>query len=316
MENSLKRRFVILVCAMLLALGVPRSGIGQVLIVQGSAMEVYRQAVSGFNQEFTPTTSLPGISSVQPTETMILEPDSLDNVNFVARKYQSLQPKIIVAVGSLALSSVASLPGPVIYLMVPDPDSIVRPRSGLAGVRMTVLPERQLSSVKEVFPDRTRIGLLHDPASSLGFLKQAQGAAESVKLTLVSIPASSDREAIQLLIKRENAMDALLLSPEPSLISPTLVDALAQFSLEENIPVIVFAPKYLEMGAAMAIFSSPQAMGRQAGRMVREYLLRPFPDSVSMEFSTEAAVQTNPRVIQKMGTPFISTTIKGGAFLP
>lgn len=316
MENSLIRRFCTIICATLLAMVIPRPGIGQVLVVQSSAVEVYQQAVSGFSQTFIPTVSLPGIPSIQPSEIIVLDPKSPDNSLLVTRKYQALQPKIIVAVGSLALTTVASLSSPIVYLLIPDPDFIVSPRPGLTGIRLAVAPAQQLAAIKKNFPASTRIGLLHNPASSVDSLELAHRAAASLGLTLVSIPAGSDREAILAVAERERLIDALLLTPEPTLISPTLLDALALFSLEKKIPLIAFAPKYLEQGVAMVVFATPEAMGRQAGQMARDSQNRPLSGIAFPEYATEATVLTNPRIMRKMGIPPVPPIANQGRLIP
>ncbi|MBA3014355.1 MAG: hypothetical protein KKD63_02800 [Proteobacteria bacterium] len=316
MQNSLISRFVTLVCATLLAMVIPRPALGLVLVVQSSAAEVYQQAVSGFTQAFTPGVSLPGISSIEKVEIVVLDPASSDTIQLTTQKHQSLQPKIIVAVGSLALKSVASFSGPVLFLMVPDPDAIVPKHSDLSGVLMTAGPAQQLAAIKEIFPGSARIGLLHNPATSEDFLKLLQQAAASAGLTLVSIPAASDREAIRSVTELQGLMDVLLLTPETSLVSPALLEALTLLSLEKKIPLVAFAPKYLMQGAALVVFSLPEAMGRQAGVMVRERLSRPFSKTISREYATEIILLTNPRIIQKMGISVVPSTINKGKLLP
>lgn len=303
MPNRRISRFATLVCILMLAMAIPRLGFGQVLIVQSSAAEIYNQAVSGFTQTFTPTASLPGVSSIEEVEIVVLGPASAaNNAQLTTRKYQSMQPKLIVAVGSLALKSVASLPGPVIYLLVPAPEAIVGARVALAGVMMTPSPAQQLAPIKKTFPGRTRIGLLHNPAVSGDFFKLAHDSTESVGLSLVSIPAASDREAILAVGEGAEKIDALLLTPDSSLISPTLLEALALFSLEKKIPLVAFAPKYLEYGAAMVVFASPLEMGYQAGRMAREHLGRPYTEKTSPTYVKEVSILTNPRIVRRMGT--------------
>lgn len=286
--------------ATLLVMALPCPGLGHVLIVQGSAIEAYQQAVAGFKQAFA-TASLPGIASIQPDVTLVLDPEHQDSIHDVSRKYQDLQPEIIVAVGTPALEATQGLSCPIVYLMVPNPEPLVRQRPNITGIRMATGPKEQLMAIKETFPAVTRIGLLHNPERGGDFLALAQAAAGQLRLTLVSAPATDDREASQDLTRLAGQVDAILLTPEPSLISQTLLNALAIFSLEQRVPLIAFAPKYLEQGAAMAVFTSPVQSGRQAAELVKRALTGQGPKGAPPEYGHEATVLTNDRIIKKLG---------------
>jgi putative ABC transport system substrate-binding protein len=111
-------------------------------------------------------------------------------------------------------------------------------------------------------------------------------------------------------------LDAIWLRPDPALISPTLLQALALVSLEKRIPLLAFAPKYLEYGAAMAIYSSPEQLGQQAADLVKRLLRDPSAEATLPEDGREVTVLTNERIIQNLGLTFKPLTTHEGQEAP
>lgn len=280
----------------------PRPGLAdQVMIVQGSSIEAYQRAVSGFNQIFGASPSLPGIASIQPAQVVVIDPDDREAPEKILRRYQELQPRVIVAIGSQALEAVKDLNSAILYLLVANPEAIIQQRANITGIRMLTAPAPQLTTIKETFPAVKRIGLLHNPQSSADFLSQAYDAAGRLDLTIVSAPASSDREAFTLLEGMADSLDAVWLIPDNTLISPILLNGLALLTLKNGIPLIAFAPKYLDLGAAMAIYTSPEQSGVQAANLVKRLLQQPSAGERKAEFGAEATALTNVTILRKLG---------------
>lgn len=295
----------LILVAMLLVMADLRPCLAQgVMIVQSSSAEAYQNAVSAFNQELTSTISLPGIASVQPAQTFVLDPAVEDPESVVDRNYHFLRPEVVVAVGNQALEAVKDLNCPIVYLLVANPDPIVQQRPNITGITMMPGPLPQLAAIKAAFPTVRRIGILFDPSTSSDFVTLARKAAGTLDLSLVQAPASADREAILLISSLVSQIDAIWLMPEPSLISQTLLKGLALVSLEKRIPMIAFAPKYLEFGAAMAIFASPEQLGRQAAELAKQLLSAPSRKAIKPEYGRTTTVQTNDRIIQTLDIIF------------
>ena len=286
---------LIIVCLTLMAKACPSLGL-EVLIVQTSTVKAYQQAVRGFKQGYDVIAPLRTIS-ILPVETLVLDPKATGTVS---QKYQDLKPNLILAVGTKALEEVKDLPVPIIYLMVPNPEAVIGQRTTITGVRMATEPKQQMAAIKAAFPAAKNIGLLHNPSTASDFSGLARQAAEGMGLTLVDALAANDREA-SILSSRMAGIDVLLLTPDATLISETLLGALALVSLEKRIPLIAFAPKYLNHGAAMVVFTSPEQLGRQAADMAKKALSRPLHESVSPEYGQETTVLTNQRVVKTLG---------------
>jgi putative ABC transport system substrate-binding protein len=309
MNQPVRHRLISIACALLLVLSLPSPGLGHVLIVQSSAIDAYQQAVAGFNQHFA-TTSMPGIAAIQPAETMVLDPADPESGTLVVRKVQELQPGLILAVGTKALEAVQGLATPTIYLLVPNPDPLVGKRRDVSGVRMMTGPEQQLTTIKATFPAVTRVGLLHNPQRSPDLGDLARETAKGLHLKIIELTAGDDRQALSAMNGMQgDHLDALIVAPEPSFITPILMEGLTIFSLEQQVPLIAFAPKYLEQGAAMVIFTTPEQTGRQAAEMAKRTLTGPTRLLPRPEYGQEATVLTNDRVIEQLAVPTTRTRI-------
>lgn len=307
----------LILLAMLLVMADLRPCLAQgVMIVQSSSVEAYQKAVSGFDLAFARFTSLPGVASIQPAQTIVLDPAANDAVPVVTRHYQALRPQVVVAIGNGALEAVKDLKCPIVYLLVANPDAIAGQRKNITGIKMTPGPLPQLAHLKAALPAVQKIAILFDPASNADFASRAQAAAVSLDLALVTAPASDDLEAIRQIGGLAGQIDAIWLLPEPSLISPALLNAVALLSLEKHIPLIAFAPKYLELGAAMAIFSSPEQLGMQAADLVKRFMSAPAGEAVAPEYGKMVTVLPNERIIQKLGLIFKRTSPPEGREAP
>ena len=283
----------------LLVLAFPALGRPYVLIVQSSPIEAYQQAVAGFTQYFT-TTSLPGIASIQPNEIIILGQATSETV---ANRYQEVKPELVIAVGTSALEVVKGFTTPIIYLMVPNPDAITKGQGNIVGISMMTDPEQQLSAIKATFPAATRVAIIHNPARNGDYVKLVRAAQSRFRLTVTDLPVNDDKEALNLLSSQSNHFDALLLTPDPSLITPILMNGLALYSLEQHVPLVAFAPKYLDQGAAMVVYTSPEQAGKQAAELAKRSLSGQLGTSMRQEYGREATRLTNDRIIQKLGIP-------------
>lgn len=272
-----------------------------VLLVQSSAIEAYQKAASAFTQRYSCSPSLPGIATIQSTQTVVLDPAAKDAASVVATQYQSVSPEVVVAIGAPALEAVKDLSGPVVYLLVPNPAPIVGERHNITGISMMPGPLPQLTAIKSGFPAVNRIGILFNPAASAAFVALAQEAAKSLELSLVQAPASADREAILLISSLAGKLDAIWLLPEPSLVTPLLLKAVGILSLDNRIPLVSFSPKYLELGAAMAVYSSPEQQGQQAAELAKRLTRTPSQEVGKPEYGRETTVLTNERIIQNLG---------------
>jgi putative ABC transport system substrate-binding protein len=55
--------------------------------------------------------------------------------------------------------------------------------------------------------------------------------------------------------------------PDQTVVTPQTLDHIFFFSLENRLPIITFAEKYLKLGAVLSVSFDPTDMGKQAGEL-------------------------------------------------
>ena len=89
--------------------------------------------------------------------------------------------------------------------------------------------------------------------------------------------------------------------PDLTVLTPETVEYLLLFSLEQEVPVLTFSDKYLEMGGLLSIGVDPYDMGRQAGELGRRILSAPKARQSDFVFARKGLVTINSTVARKLG---------------
>jgi putative ABC transport system substrate-binding protein len=161
------------------------------------------------------------------------------------------------------------------------PSEIAGPlRPNISGVSMDSDPVESIAAMREVFPKAKRIGVVYDPRYTAAFVAEATQAAAAAGVELVVKQAHDQRDIPRLVNEMRNRIDILWMLPDPTVITPAMVEYLFQFSFQYNVPIFSFADKYVEMGAVAALVVDPHALGVQAGEIVKTLSSGPEgPDS-------------------------------------
>jgi putative ABC transport system substrate-binding protein len=84
-------------------------------------------------------------------------------------------------------------------------------------------------------------------------------------------------------------------------VTPETVEILLLFSLENQIPVITFSEKYVELGALMSIGIDAFDIGVQAGEMAQEILAGRNVKVIPHADARSAVVAINIKIAKKLG---------------
>ena len=275
------------ILAVLLLWGFPAFA-AEVVVVQGERMAPFEAAFRGFE-------ATAGVRSVE--RFTLSDMRGAD----VARAVREARPRLVLAVGRDALVKVRDIREiPVVYVMVATPESTGAAGRNVTGVEMTVPAERYLSLLASGFKAK-RVGIIFNPAKTGAQVQEARQAAERLGITLVTRKADDPREAVRELSSLKGKVDALWLLPDPSVVTRDTMEAFVLFSQQNRVPVVSFAAKYLQMGAAAAFEVDPVDMGRQAGRMARRILDGTPPESVRPEQPARTQLKVNHAVARNLG---------------
>lgn len=221
------------------------------------------------------------------------------------------KPDLILAIGADALRKAALVQDvPIVSLMVINPQSLVGSDRSLAGVGMTIAPEKQLSIVHRVLPDARRIGIIFDPKKSSPFVKRAQRYAREMRLELLLREVNEPRAVAEALTSLKGVADLLWMIPDTTAITAETVELMMLYSLENRVPVCTFSMKYLEMGAFMSLDINAFEMGKQAGFMAAKVLAGGRLGDSSVADAESVSVTINDSVARTLRIP-VSDELRG-----
>jgi putative ABC transport system substrate-binding protein len=220
----------------------------------------------------------------------------------VTRKIRQINPDIVLAVGMEALSRVKVIRNiPIVYLMVLNPHSILSGEENVTGVSMNIPPKKQLYIFREALPDLKTFGLVYDPAKTGYLVEKAQDAAKKVGITLIAKQVRRSMDAPLAIKDMRGKIDAFWMLPDLTVITPETVEFLLLFSLENTIPILAFAEKYVEFGALMSIGIDSFDLGVQGGEMANAILSGKDITDVPRVDARKPVLSINLKVQRKMG---------------
>jgi putative ABC transport system substrate-binding protein len=185
------------------------------------------------------------------------------------------QPAVILAVGQKALdvakASAANVP--TIFCMVLGSAGL-QSRT-VTGVRLEVPPQMELEQLRQVAPGAKRVGLIYEPKASGALVEEAVKAAGRLGLALVTKPVTDAKGVRPALLEIADSIDALLLLPDPRLITSEMFAFLLSFTLERNIALFGFLDSFSRAGALASIAPDYPEIGRRAAKLALELAARP-----------------------------------------
>jgi len=270
---------------------------GEVLVLESVKIKPYEEAIEGFTSSCGCNTREIALSDLSERDIM--------------REIRRSKPDMILAIGRDALLKVKGIKDtPIMYLMIPNPGTLLSSEENIAGVSMYVSPERQLAILQEVLPDVKRVGLLYDPLKTSGFIEKFREASKGsvIKLVLKEVHSAKDvPSAIQTIIKE--GIDILWMLPDTTVVTPETVEAFLGSSLENRIPLFTFSNKYLEMGAIISVSTDPVDMGKQGGEIARKILSGTKVTNLHRSDARKAVLSLNLKVAKKIGITVNSEAI-------
>jgi putative ABC transport system substrate-binding protein len=144
--------------------------------------------------------------------------------------------------------------------------------ANISGVSIDISPETYLSTMTDLFTKAERIGLVYDPRNTTEFVENAILAASSAGIELVTKKVNDPSQIPAVLKEMRQKIDILWLIPDPTVVTNEMVDYIFRFSFQNDIPIITFSKKYVEMGAVASLDIDPYDMGRQVASIISKVL--------------------------------------------
>lgn len=259
-----------------------------VLVVQGLRVKPYDEALRGFRSACAADVRKLYLADLEGTD--------------IVRLVREEQPRLILAIGADALKKLRPVKDvPIVYLMVVNPQAIVKGSRNMTGVAMNVPPEEHLDLLARISPRPKSVGVVYDPAKTGHQVKRAQQEARAYGFDLLTREVRSHREVAAAINNLKGMVDALWILPDTSVVTPETVELFLLASQEYNIPVISFAGKYVEMGALAALDIDVFDQGTQAGEMAAKILNGTDIADLPAAEARRAPVKVNRSVAKKLG---------------
>jgi putative ABC transport system substrate-binding protein len=185
--------------------------------------------------------------------------------------------------------------------MVLNPETILSGEENITGVSMNISPDQQLRALLDALPQTKSMGLVYDPDRTGSFVKEARYAAERMGVTLLATAIHSPGEAPSSIMDLRKKIDVFWMLPDITVMTPETVEFLILFSMQNNIPLLTFSEKYLEMGAFMSTGIDPLDMGVQAGEMANRILQDKDTRPGQQVHARRMVVSTNLMIAGKLG---------------
>lgn len=273
----------------------------EIVAVQSIRVAPYEEAIKGIES----------VCDAKITRLVVSELEGAD----VVKKIDEIKPDLVLAIGMDALSRVKTIKNiPIVYLMVLNPQFILSGEN-ITGVSMNIPQETQLITFLKVLPDSKAIGLLYDPNKTGYLVKRIREAAGKSSITLIAKGIHSPRDAPSLIPDMKGNIDLFWMLPDITVITPETVEFLLLFSLENQIPILTFSDKYVELGALMSIGIDPFDIGSQAGEMAKKILSGRDVKDVQRVDARKAVISINLKIARKLGIAIDEKIIKGARII-
>jgi putative ABC transport system substrate-binding protein len=212
------------------------------------------------------------------------------------------KPGIILAIGASALKQALKTTNtPIIYLLVLNPEKIVRGRENVTGVHMVIPPEKYLDLMEKLNLPRLKVGILYDPAHSEIIMKRIMQAAGSRGIDVTAKEVHKPKDVPAMLQRMKGSFNLFWMLPDPSVVTPDTLDYLLLFTQQSGAPIVTFAEKYLEMGAMISLEIDSFDLGKQGGEIANRLLGGGRITEIPYTEARRSVIRVNRKIAAKFG---------------
>jgi putative ABC transport system substrate-binding protein len=260
----------------------------EVLVLQSLRVRPFDDAVRGFRS-----------AAGADTRTVVLsEAEGTDVLKLVREE----RPEVILAIGADALQRVRRIRDiPVIYLMVLNPERITGEAGNFTGIDLNIPPEKYLSLMGRLNIPRLKVGLFYDPSKSGAFVRRIRRAAAPMGIEIAAREVRSPREVPEELKKMDASCNIFWMLPDSTVVTPETVEIILLFTMQNRIPVVAFAGKYVDGGALFSLDIDGFDLGKQAGEMAARLLSGTDVSQLRERDARKAVMKVNRKVATKLG---------------
>lgn len=277
--------FVLALAALFSGCAVPPSvrSPSPVAIVVSDRLPAYQQVVDVLNVR------------LEKPSIHVLDGDSRRAAQILAKLREHDSP--IVAIGSLATRTVAGLPNRSIVYCQDLSAEDGRPSAAARGVRAMPPPYKQLQAWKMLDPRLQRVTLIRG-AGNGEFSREAQAAAQLLKIRLDTIEVQNDREVLYAVKHLDADVQGIWFAPDSRVLSSDVLREALAHGLRQGKQSLVFSPQLLSLGALLSVEGDPSDIAERVVEQLRDD--GSLPRVASLQ---RARTRINLEVARQLGLP-------------
>lgn len=212
--------------------------------------------------------------------------------------------ELIVAAGANALRQAIARGGttPILATLLPRQsyekilsDSGQRGNRKISAIYLDQPPARQAAFLRQLMPDRKRVGMLVGSETQPG-PAYFRTAFASAGLSLDTEDSETDRSLLPALNSLLPRVSLLLATPDPQIYRRDNIKAILVTTYRHRRPVVAFSAAFVNAGALAALYSTPAQIARQTAEIVTQFTHALPTPSAPNQF----AISINPNVAQAL----------------
>lgn len=263
---------------------------GRVTVIYTSEAEPYTEALAGLRAM---------LGSIPQEIVDLHSPNAQTQLRSLLEQDSN---RLIITIGGDALEAISArnLDMPVVASMIMRSEQAKRRVS--AAVRLDIPVADILAELKKMFPDKTRIAIIRNPAYPGQIDSAAVTRARQQGVTIRVVDAGNPEELVRLIHSLRGQVDFVVCLPDSALYNGTTVKPLILASLESRLLVVGFSQSFVRAGAAIGIYPDFRDIGAQTGEVAQRQLAH--PGAAADEGPRKVVVAINQRVIRLLGLEY------------
>ncbi len=241
----------------------------RIVVITSGTSPVYDQVIEQLNRALTDTCTDKGMDCLT-VDQVVRATDETEEIASVIDT-----SNLIITLGTRAAKIVAdsSINIPTLYTLLPE--SIFNKLPNCCSLNRSAIflnqpLDRQINLIRTALPKHKRLGVIYGPSSRYAE-PHIKVLAKQAGLQLESVTVDSRAgvgAALRRLLKR---IDVLLALPDPEVYSKKTVFNVLLSSYHNGVPVVGFSKGYVKAGALLALYSTPEQIGRHMAEVVQQY---------------------------------------------
>lgn len=221
------------------------------------------------------------------------------------------EPDVIYALGEaateLAMQSTSSIP--IVSTLVLN-NNLFKQAGNVTGVSLSYTLATQFAWLKKIFPEKTKVAILYNPAENDQTIASARKLAQQAGLELFAIPVETPRQLPYALEQLAKNIEVLLAIPDDVAMSSKTAKAVLLASFRNKVPLIGLSDNWVKSGALYALTWDYDDLGRECADQTGKLLNKTPLQEIALEYPRKVVYSYNEKIAAHMNLEISDTLSK------